>query len=144
MNGHRPKILLAEDNPGDIFLVRRALEKHNLDVELVVVQDGQAAIRMVDSADHDETVESPDLVLLDLNLPRATGSRILERLRQSRKFAGIPIVVVTSSDSPLDRAAASQYGAAHYFQKPSDLAGFMQLGAIIRDLLPKRAMGGGA
>jgi|SRR5580698_8758520 chemotaxis family two-component system response regulator Rcp1 len=129
-------ILLAEDNPGDVFLVRRALEKHGLqDVELVVVEDGQAAFRYIEAVDADDSLFSPDLALLDLNLPRATGSRILIRIRESRRCSSIPIIIVTSSDSPLDRAAAAQLGATSYFQKPGDLAGFMQLGRVVREAL---------
>jgi CheY-like chemotaxis protein len=129
-------ILLAEDNPGDVFLVRRALEKHGLEkVELVVVEDGQAALRYIDRVDADEAVFAPDLALLDLNLPRATGSRILTRIRQSHRFNGIPIIIVTSSDSPLDRDSAAKLGATGYFQKPGDLASFMRLGKIVRDAL---------
>jgi len=128
-------ILLAEDNPGDVFLVRRALEKHGLQAELVVVEDGQAAIRYVERVDTDDAMFSPSLALLDLNLPRATGSRILKRIRQSRRCNGIPIIIVTSSDSPLDRDAAAQLGATGYFQKPGDLAGFMRLGQVVREAL---------
>jgi CheY-like chemotaxis protein len=135
-------ILLAEDNPGDVFLVRRALEKHGLQaVELVVVEDGQAALRYIESVDTDDSKISPDLALLDLNLPRATGSRILSRIRQSRRCKGIPIIIVTSSDSPLDRDAASQLGATGYFQKPGDLAGYMNLGRIVRDALDGQVSG---
>ena len=133
-------ILLAEDNPGDVFLVRRALEKHGLrHVELVVVEDGQAAIRYMDRIDGDQSVCSVDLALLDLNLPRATGSRVLTRIRQSRRCSAIPIIIVTSSDSPLDRDAAAQLGATGYFQKPGDLAGFMYLGQVVRDALDGKA-----
>jgi CheY-like chemotaxis protein len=135
-------ILLAEDNPGDVFLVRRALEKHGLEaVELVVVEDGQAALRYIERVDADDAEVSPDLALLDLNLPRATGSRILLRIRQSRRFREIPIIIVTSSDSPMDRDAASKLGATEYFQKPGDLAGYMQLGRIVSDALRGRASG---
>lgn len=129
-------ILLAEDNPGDVFLVRRALERHGLqDVDLVVVEDGQAAFRYIEAVDADDSRDAPGLALLDLNLPRATGSRILARIRGSRRCGGIPIIIVTSSDSPLDREAAAELGATSYFQKPGDLAGFMQLGQIVRDAL---------
>jgi CheY-like chemotaxis protein len=129
-------ILLAEDNPGDVFLVRRALEKNGLrDVELVVVEEGQAALRYIERVDTDDSVFSPDLALLDLNLPRATGSRILTRIRQSHRCGAIPIIIVTSSDSPLDREAAAQLGATSYFQKPGDLAGFMLLGQVVKDAL---------
>jgi len=129
-------ILLAEDNPGDVFLVRRALGKHGFeDVELIVVEDGQAALRYIEGVDADESVFAPALALLDLNLPRATGSRILTRIRQSRRCGAIPIIIVTSSDSALDRDAAAQLGATGYFQKPGDLAGFMRLGQVVRDAL---------
>jgi CheY-like chemotaxis protein len=133
---HAPiTILLAEDNPGDVFLVRRALEKHGLEVELIVVEEGQAALRYMDTVDTDPTVTSPSLALLDLNLPRANGNRILTRIRQSLRAGAIPIIIVTSSDSPLDRDAAAKLGATGYFQKPGDLAGFMQLGQVVRDAL---------
>jgi CheY-like chemotaxis protein len=131
-------ILLAEDNPGDVFLVRRALEKHGLEIQLVVVEDGQAALRYIDGVDANDSVSAPGLALLDLNLPRATGSRILMRIRQTRRCSGIPIIIITSSDSPLDRDTATQLGATGYFQKPGDLAGFMQLGQIVRDALEGR------
>jgi len=138
-------ILLAEDNPGDVFLVRRALSRHGLgDVELVVVEDGQAAFRYIDNVDSDETLLAPGLALLDLNLPRATGGRILTRIRGSRRCAAIPIIIITSSDSPLDRAAAAELGATNYFQKPGDLAGFMQLGRIVRDALDPRPRSAGS
>jgi len=133
-------ILLAEDNPGDVFLVRRALEKHGLqDINLVVVEDGQAAFRFVEAVDADDSQDAPGLALLDLNLPRATGNRILTRIRGSRRCGDIPIIIVTSSDSPLDRAATAELGATSYFQKPGDLAGFMQLGQIVRDALSPKA-----
>ena len=133
---HAPiTILLAEDNPGDVFLVRRAMEKNGLDVQLVVVEDGQSALRYIDSVDADPSVAPPSLALLDLNLPRANGNRILTRIRQSPRFKSIPIIIVTSSDSPMDRDAAAKLGATGYFQKPGDLAGFMQLGQVVRDAI---------
>ncbi|HWF09128.1 MAG TPA: response regulator [Bryobacteraceae bacterium] len=133
-------ILLAEDNPGDVFLVRRALEKHGLqEVELVVVEDGQSALRYIESVDAEEDLVAPTLAMLDLNLPRATGTRILSKIRQSTRCGAIPIIIVTSSDSPMDRDAAAELGATAYFQKPGDLAGFMQLGKVVREALNGQA-----
>jgi CheY-like chemotaxis protein len=88
----------------------------------------------MDTVDGGET-SAPSLALLDLNLPRANGNRILTRIRQSPRAGSIPIIIVTSSDSPLDRDAAAKLGASGYFQKPGDLAGFMQLGQVVRDAL---------
>ncbi|MGA2715449.1 MAG: response regulator [Bryobacteraceae bacterium] len=119
--------------------MRRALEKHDLDCKLIVVEDGQAALHFMEEADADDGVVCPDLVLLDLNLPRATGSRVLTRIRQSPRCTRTPIIIITSSDSPLDRETAARLGATGYFQKPGDLAGFMQLGRIVRDALEKNA-----
>jgi chemotaxis family two-component system response regulator Rcp1 len=129
------KILLAEDNPGDVFLVRRALALYDIDVDLTVIADGQTALGFVDRAEAGESECRPDLMLLDLNLPRAAGTRILERVQRSRRLAGVPVVVVTSSNSQADRDTAVRLGATHYFHKPTDLAGFMQLGAVVRALL---------
>ena len=133
-------VLLAEDNPGDVFLIRRALEKHGLEVTLEVVEEGQAALRYFDELDNDSTRTPPNLALLDLNLPRANGSRILARIRQSPRCNAIPTIIVTSSDSPLDRDAAAKLGATAYFQKPGDLAGFMQLGQVVRSALEAAAI----
>lgn len=119
--------------------MRRALEKHDLDCKLIVVEDGQAALHFIEHADADGEAVCPDLVLLDLNLPRATGNRVLTRIRQSPRCAGVPIIIITSSDSPLDRESAARLGATGYFQKPGDLAGFMKLGRIVRDALEKNA-----
>ena len=133
-------ILLVEDNPGDVFLVRRALEKNGLHVNLVVAEDGQAGLLMVDRVDADDSLACPALALLDLNLPRATGNRVLARIRQSRRCATIPIIIVTSSDSSLDREAAAKLGATGYCQKPGDLAGFMRLGHVVRDALGEKSI----
>jgi len=87
-------LLLAEDNPGDVFLIRRALEKHGLKSNLLVMEDGQAALKYLESIDAEDDVVCPDLFLLDMNLPRANGGQILARLRQSARCQETPIVVV--------------------------------------------------
>ena len=129
------KILLAEDNPGDIFLVQGALENERLQVELCVKKDGEEMLRCIEAIDAGKE-NCPDLVLLDLNLPKYSGALLLEKMRASSMCAEIPIVIVTSSDAPKDREAASQY-RANYFRKPSDFDEFMRLGHMIRGLLPR-------
>jgi CheY-like chemotaxis protein len=73
--------------------------------------------------------------LLDLNLPRRTGDEILLKMRQSPEWTGVPVVVVTSSNSPHDRDRAARLGANHYFRKPADYEEFMRLGAVVRSVI---------
>lgn len=77
----------------------------------------------------------PDVILLDLNLPRFTGGQVLERLRGHRNCGSIPVVVVTSSDAPSDRATSARLGAARYFRKPSEYEDFLKLGELVREVL---------
>lgn len=128
-------ILLIEDAPPDVFLVREALKKAGLEFHLHVLPDGEKAVEFIDSADRGEAVPHPDVVLLDLNLPLKSGEQVLERLKQSPRYRDVPVIVITSSDSPKDRAQAARLGATQYFQKPSRLDEFMKLGPLVRDLL---------
>lgn len=137
MNNQAPvKILLAEDNSGDVFLVRRALQKQQIEYDLTLLEDGEAALRYLESVDAASDPNAcPDLVLLDLNLPRCPGSQILQSLKSSSVCRDAPVIILTSSDSPHDRAKALELGASHYFCKPTDLAGFMALGQIVQQIL---------
>jgi CheY-like chemotaxis protein len=133
------RILLAEDNDGDIFLVRRALDRHIGPYELLLAKDGEEALHVLEQADADECAASPDFVILDLNLPRHSGIEILKRLRSVPRYATAPVIIFTSSDSPQDKVEAFRLGANRYFQKPTDLAGFMKLGEMVKEILPKPA-----
>ena len=128
------RILLAEDNDGDVFLVRRALEKKGLIHELTVMHNGEEALRWLES-DGRKPDRTPDLILLDLNLPRVDGGQLLSHIRKSDTFSCTPVIVLTSSDSPKDREMAMELGANLYFRKPTDLKSFMELGQIVEDTL---------
>lgn len=128
-------VLLAEDNRADIRLLREAVEVHHLPVVLHVVEDGEEAISFLDRTDADEHAPCPDLLLLDLHLPRRNGEEILGRLRESPKCGKIPVIVMTSSDSPEQRAHAEKLGVSLIFRKPSDLNSYMEIGAIMRSAL---------
>ena len=130
----RVHVLLAEDNPGDVFLVRRVLESSPIEFELHAVDDGEQAIRFIQSADED-TGPCPDLLLLDLNLPRKDGLEILKRLQQSPKCRSAKVIVLSSSDSPADLAEATRLGANRYFRKPASLEEFLKIGDLIMELL---------
>jgi CheY-like chemotaxis protein len=135
---HKARILLAEDNDGDVFLVRRALEKRGLSHELVVARNGEEALSWLHA--HAGLVNGdrgPDLILLDLNLPRVDGGQLLSHIRKSDTFSRTPVIVLTSSDSPKDRQMALELGANLYFRKPTDLPTFMDLGRIIEETLDR-------
>lgn len=136
LTGNRPyHILLAEDSAGDVGLVRIALRGQNLDHVLHVARDGEEAIAFIEAADNDSKAAGPDLLLLDMHLPRYSGEQILQRLRSTERYAQTPVVVMTSSAAPEDFERAQKHAALFYFQKPSRLEEFIQLGAIVRDIL---------
>lgn len=135
------RILLAEDNDGDVFLVRRALEKQGLICVLAVARDGEQALRLLDAAEGGPSSDVPELILLDLNLPRVDGGEILAHVRKTRVFSHTPVIILTSSDSPRDRDLAMSLGANSYFRKPTDLLSFMQLGQVIEDTLDRCSAG---
>lgn len=125
------RILVAEDNPADVYLLREAIRQHGDAIELMVVSDGEEALEYLDSRGQFAGSPPPDLFVLDLNLPRSDGSDVLRRIRELPAFADIPVVVLTSSDSPKDRNTAARLGAASFLTKPSDLDQFLALGDIL-------------
>jgi CheY-like chemotaxis protein len=123
------RILLAEDNPADVYLIEEALREHQIPFEMILAEDGEAAITMMAKA-----VEKPDIVLLDLNMPKRSGGEVLERLRRD-SGTGMPVIVLTSSDSPSDREEAMRLGATCYIRKPTGLDEFLDIGATIKRLV---------
>jgi len=128
------KILLAEDNPGDVYLVKEALKERKLDCEIYSVDDGEKAIEFIESAGSPDR-PVVDLVMLDLNLPRRTGDEVLVVLRQSPVLKNTPAIVLTSSQSPHDRSNLKNLGADVFFHKPTGLDEFMELGKVVEELL---------
>lgn len=129
------QILLVEDNRGDILLIRRALAIHAIEHELHVVSNGAEAIEFLEQVGRPGGSACLDLMLLDLNLPKVDGSEILMELRRNQTCAAIPVIVVSSSNAAGDRTRITELGISHYFQKPSDLEEYMQLGAVVRNVL---------
>jgi two-component system, chemotaxis family, response regulator Rcp1 len=132
---HTCEILLAEDNPADVYLVREALREHGVDCAVRVATDGAEVLRIISSEQAWPEAQHLGLIILDLNLPRHDGTEILQRLQETPEFTHVPVVVLTSSDSPRDRLmAASRLGAACYLRKPSSLEQFLTLGAVFKDM----------
>lgn len=115
-------ILLVEDQPTDEVLLIRAFHKGNIRNPVDVVRDGAEAIEYLLGADAGrETRPLPTLVLLDLRLPKIDGLDVLKRIRRDRRTAGLPVVVLTSSQDDEERARTYDTGANGYLRKPVDL-----------------------
>src|SRR6185295_6584521 len=113
---------------------REALAEHNVEADILVISDGDCAIRFIDDLDA-QAVDCPDLVILDLNLPKRPGHEVLKSIRKSAHCRGAIVVILSSSDAPEDKADARNLGAHHYFRKPLSLTEFLGLGATFKQLL---------
>ena len=127
-----PRIFIAEDNPGDVYLVEVALREHGVDGDLLVVGHGDRAMELLEEM---SDTECPDLILMDLNLPGKGGIDVLTELRNRLRCEHVPVVIMTSSSATSDRQAAERLGVSHYFRKPTHLEAFLELGAIVKRLL---------
>jgi len=134
------EILLAEDNPADVYLIRRALREHGVELSIRVSSDGKDALQLLSREGAYQERQSLDLIILDLNLPRHDGIEILERLRATEEFDRVPVVVLTSSDSPRDRQSANRLGATLYLRKPTSLEQFLAMGQLFKGLLDRPAV----
>jgi CheY-like chemotaxis protein len=128
-------ILIAEDNESDLFLVREALKSQGFDWRLHVITDGESAIAFIDQMDTDTMQPCPEVVLLDLYLPKQDGQAILKRLRASQRCAKIPVVVLSSSLSSADKRNVEKHPPVHFFRKPSSLVQFMELGMVVKNAI---------
>jgi CheY-like chemotaxis protein len=127
-------ILVAEDNTGDVSLIRHALIHHKVNLTVVVMKDGESVCCLLDDLDSNEG-KSPALILLDLNLPRRSGRELLERIRASEALREVPVVVFSSSQAKSDREDSLRRGANLYITKPSDLDTFLEIGKTLKNLI---------
>jgi CheY-like chemotaxis protein len=118
------KILLIEDNPGDVILTREAFLEAHIVNSFDVLHDGEEAIQFFDSVSPDAL---PDIVLLDLNLPKVDGRQVLDYLKNSPKTQAIPVVILTSSEVERDVLTAYQYPIDHYLIKPIKKGQFIDI-----------------
>lgn len=129
------QILLVEDNPADVYLLRMALTNAKLNFELNVIEDGALALDFVNRQGKDPSSRIPDLAVLDLNLPKIEGLEILQAMRSSLRFSEVPVVVTTSSSSEGERARSMRLGVEKFLTKPPDLERFLEMGTILKDIL---------
>jgi CheY-like chemotaxis protein len=120
-------ILLVEDDPGDVMLIRDALAEHKVGNALSVVSDGVQAMEFVRGLGAYAGRERPDLVLLDLNLPRKSGAEVLAEIKGDPVLSTIPVVVLTTSESEDDVLRSYQCHANAYITKPLDFERFRDI-----------------
>lgn len=125
----RKMILLVEDNPDDEALTLRALRKNNIGNELVVVHDGAEALDFLfctGAYAGRDPLDKPQVILLDLKLPKVDGLEVLRRLREDPRTRLLPVVILTSSREEQDRLTGYQLGANSYVRKPVDFNEFVE------------------
>ena len=121
-------ILLVEDNEDDVLLTKRAFQKNNVKNELVVVSDGREALDwLFGEGEHAgrDTTNLPELILLDVNMPRVGGLEVLERIRADARTEFVPVVMLTSSKQEEDLIRSYELGANSYVRKPVAFENFV-------------------
>jgi two-component system, response regulator len=134
MNSTGNLILLVDDNPDDVELTVRAFNKNNIANEMVIARDGQEALDYLFAAGAwagRDTRLMPNIILLDLNLPKVTGLEVLRRMRGDARTKLLPVVVLTTSNEEKDLITSYDLGANSYIRKPVD---FMQFVEAVRQL----------
>jgi CheY-like chemotaxis protein len=135
LKDRKAHILLLEDNPGDVDLLRRALRSAEFDCELTVLEDGAEALAFVRQQGKYASASTPDLVVLDLNLPKNDGLEVLEAMRASQVFDAVPVAILSSSSSPHEQAKMEAFRIGRFITKPPDLEEFLKIGFTLKSLL---------
>lgn len=119
------EILLVEDNPGDVRLIREGLKENKIRNNMHVVGDGVEAMAYLHRAGVHQAAVRPDLILLDLNLPRKSGREVLAEVKSDRELKQIPVVILTTSQAEQDIVKSYEHYANCYITKPVDLDQFI-------------------
>ncbi|MFF3864527.1 response regulator [Micromonospora sp. NPDC020750] len=125
------EVLLVEDDPGDVLMTQEAFEEHKLRNRLTVVSDGDEALAYLRREGQFADAVAPDLILLDLNLPRRDGREVLEEIKRDEQLCRIPVVVLTTSQADEDILRSYQLHANAYVTKPVD---FEQFISVVRQI----------
>ena len=128
-------ILIVEDNGSDVFLLERALNRQHITFELTHLRDGGEALAFIRREGRYANSPRPDLILVDLNLPKIDGEDVIREVRNARHLDGVPACVWSSSESMRDRESLNRLGVDQFIFKPSGLEQFMQIGKTLQDLL---------
>ena len=129
------RILVIEDNSADVFLLGRALNKQDRQFEVTCLTDGDDALAFIRREGAYADAATPNLILVDLNLPKCDGQDILREIQHSKHLAGVPVCAWSSSQTRRDRDLLTEQGEARFITKPSGLDQFMEIGKILDGLL---------
>lgn len=129
------RAVLVEDSLADVFIMSEIMRKGEIALDLDVLPDGEQAIDYFARLQADPSLPRPDVLLLDLNLPRRSGHEVLSWLRSTSAFVDLPVIVVTSSDADADRRSAERLGASAYFRKRFSYEEFLMLNDVIAGVL---------
>lgn len=133
MSSNNRQILLVDDNPADIDLTREAFSRSKFEHSVQAVYDGVEALDFLNRVGKYQDAESPDLVILDLNLPRKDGRAVLSAVKSDPKLRKIPIVIFSTSQSQRDIGSSYDLGANSYVSKPGNLNAYVSTIASIGD-----------
>lgn len=129
------RIVLIEDNPGDVYLFEKTMGARGIEYVLILYLDGRHAMRAI----MEPSFGVPDLILVDLNLPQRDGFDVLSTIRKEPRLTGVPVGVLTSSESTKDRRWAALHTVDKYVIKPATLEEFIdQVGSAVEELLALR------
>ena len=121
-------ILLVEDNPDDVEITLRAFKQHNMVNEIIVARDGEEALDILFQRREESAVQQrPDLILLDLKLPKVDGLEVLKQVKSHPKTQPIPVVILTSSKEDTDLVEGYRLGVNSYIRKPVDFDKFSEV-----------------
>ena len=124
-------ILLVEDNPDDVSLTLRALKKNQILNKVIVARDGSEALDFLFGTGDSPPIDMPEVILLDINMPRMSGLEVLERIRADERTRLLPVVVMTTSDEDRDRIDSYRLGANSYISKPVE---FEEFNKVVKQL----------
>jgi chemotaxis family two-component system response regulator Rcp1 len=127
----KPRILLVEDNPGDIRLTQEALKESHIEITLDVVSDGEQAVDFLMQRNKYVDSVRPNIILLDLNLPKKNGIEVLKEIKAHDLLKRIPVIVLTTSDAEHDISKAYDLHANCYILKPVDFDDFANVIKLI-------------
>jgi CheY-like chemotaxis protein len=126
-------ILLVEDNEGDIILTTEALTEGKVINSISVVKNGEDAISFLEKKEKYPDAVTPDLVLLDINLPKMNGHQVLKNIKKNKKLKHIPVIIFTTSSSEKDIAESYSNDANYFISKPVDIEEFLKVAASIQN-----------